>query len=182
MIQNSYKYGWLVIVLCFLGVSCTSEKLSWKEELHNDISLLGHRNWIVVTDMAYPLQSQEGIKTICTGDDFLEVLSFVTAEIDRASHIKANVYQDRELLFMKEADASGLTELRQEVAGLFGEHLQYVPHEELIARLDSISSVFNVIILKSNLTIPYTSTFFELDCFYWDDVRQQELEKRFQEH
>ena len=52
MIQNSYKYGWLVIVLCFLGVSCASEKLSWKEELHNEISLLGHRNWIVVTDMA----------------------------------------------------------------------------------------------------------------------------------
>lgn len=26
MIQNSYKYGWLVIVLCFLGVSCASEK------------------------------------------------------------------------------------------------------------------------------------------------------------
>ena len=171
MIQNSYKYGWLVIVLCFLGVSCASEKLSWKEELHNEISLLGHRNWIVVTDMAYPLQSQEGIKTICTGDDYLEVLSFVTAEIDRAPHIKANVYH-----------ASGITELRQEVAGLFGGYLQYVPHEELIARLDSISSVFNVIILKSNLTIPYTSTFFELDCYYWDDVRQQELEKRFQEH
>ena len=182
MIQNSYKYGWLVIVLCFLGVSCASEKLSWKEELHNEISLLGHRNWIVVTDMAYPLQSQEGIKTICTGDDYLEVLSFVTAEIDRAPHIKANVYQDRELLFMKDTDASGITELRQEVASLFGGYLQYVSHEELIARLDSISSVFNVIILKSNLTIPYTSTFFALDCYYWDDVRQQELEKRFQEH
>lgn len=177
MIQNSYKWSFLIILL-FLLAGCTSDKPSWKEELHKDISLLGHRNWIVVTDMAYPLQSQEGIKTFYTGADYLDVLSFVLSEIDQAPHIKANIYQDRELMFMEDAEASGVTALRQEANKLLGEHLQYIPHETLIARLDSISRVFNVIILKSNLTVPYTSTFFELDCHYWDDVRQKNLEKR----
>lgn len=29
----------------------------WKESLQEKLPLLGHRNWIVVTDMAYPLQA-----------------------------------------------------------------------------------------------------------------------------
>ncbi|MDR2764895.1 MAG: hypothetical protein LBB90_07680 [Tannerella sp.] len=59
---------------------------------------------------------------------------------------------------------------------LFGDHRTFVPHEELINRLDEVSRKFNVVILKSNLTVPYTSTFFELDCNYWDSVKEQALQ------
>jgi hypothetical protein len=47
----------------------------------------------------------------------------------------------------------------------------------MIARLDKASRVFNVVLLKSNLTIPYTTAFFELDCAYWDAPREAALRK-----
>ena len=180
MKYRNYR-SYILIGLLFLFLEgCISKPLSWKDELHKDISLLGHCNWIVVTDMAYPLQSREGIKTFYTGEDYQDILSYVMSEINQAPHIKATIYQDRELMFMEEPDAPGVTELRLRAGDLLGDRLQYIPHEQLISRLDSVSRIFNVIILKSNLTIPYTSTFFELDCRYWDNIRQKELEKRIQ--
>lgn len=177
--MNKNYFIYLVIsLLGFLSGSCTNEQTTWKRELRQDINRLGHRNWIVVTDMAYPLQSQPGIKTLYTGESYLEILSGVKDMIEKSPHIKANVFQDKELTFMEKSDATGITGLRRKSLMILGEELQYVPHEQLISRLDSISRVFNVIILKSNLTMPFTSTFFELDCRYWDETKQKELDRR----
>jgi hypothetical protein len=150
---------------------------SWKDELKAEIPLLGHRNWIVVTDMAYPLQTQQGIKTIYTGEAYMDILDFVYKEIGKAPHIKAAVYQDKELLSLDEKDAAGIDALRKQMKTLLGDNRTFVPHEELINRLDEVSRKFNVVILKSALTVPYTSTFFELDCNYWDSEKEAKLRK-----
>ena len=150
--------------------------LSWKDGLKAEIPLLGHRNWIVVTDMAYPLQTQAGIKTVHTGEAYMDILDFVYREIEKAPHIKATVYQDKELLYLNETSAAGIDALREQMTTLLGDRRTFVPHEELINRLDEVSRKFNVIILKSNLTLPYTSTFFELDCNYWDSEREKALQ------
>jgi hypothetical protein len=151
-------------------------KPSWQNELKATIPLLGHRNWIVVTDMAYPLQTQTGIKTVYTNEDYMAILDFVYKEIEKAPHIKATVYQDKELLYLNEKDASGIDALRGQMKTLFGDNRTFVLHEELINRLDDVSRKFNVVILKSNLTIPFTSTFFELDCRYWDGTKELKIE------
>jgi hypothetical protein len=148
---------------------------SWKDELKSEIPLLGHRNWIVVTDMAYPLQTQPGIKTVYTNEAYMDILDFVYKEIEKAPHIKAAIYQDKELLLLNENLAKGIDALRQQMKALFGDNRTFVAHEELIDRLDEVSRKFNVVILKSALTLPYTSTFFELDCNYWDSEREAKL-------
>jgi hypothetical protein len=150
---------------------------AWKDELKTEIPLLGHRNWIVVTDMAYPLQTQTGIKTIYANDSYMDILDFVYKEIEKAPHIKAAVYQDKELLYLREKDVTGIDALREQMKTLFNDRQTLLPHEELINRLDEVSRKFRVIILKSNLTIPYSSTFFELDCNYWDGEREYELQQ-----
>jgi len=38
----------------------------WKAKVAETIPLLGHRNWILVVDSAYPLQSSPGVETIET--------------------------------------------------------------------------------------------------------------------
>ena len=48
-------------------------------------------------------------------------------------------------------------------------------HEQIISRLDKSASLFRIVILKSTLTIPYTSIFFELKCGYWSE----DAERRF---
>jgi hypothetical protein len=167
----------------FLFASCGNRELtpapvsvqSWREELKGDIPLLGHRNWIVITDMAYPLQTQPGIKTVYTHEAYMDILDFVCREIAKAPHIKATVYQDRELLFLNEKNAAGIDTLRNRMNTLLGNDRNFLPHEQLIDRLDEVSRKFNVVILKSNLTVPYTSTFMELDCNYWDGEREMTL-------
>ncbi|MDR0756565.1 MAG: hypothetical protein LBF85_01815 [Tannerella sp.] len=147
----------------------------WKDALKAEIPLLGHRNWIVVTDMAYPLQTQPGIKTVHTGEAYMDVLDFVYREIEKAPHVKAAIYQDKELLYLDEKDVAGIDALRGQMKTLLGENRTFVLHDRLIDRLDEVSRKFNVVILKTALTVPYTSTFFELDCNYWDSTGENVL-------
>jgi hypothetical protein len=42
---------------------------AWQTKLQQELPLLGHRNWIVVVDSAYPWQTSPGIETVETGSD-----------------------------------------------------------------------------------------------------------------
>ncbi|SFU69023.1 hypothetical protein SAMN05216364_10682 [Porphyromonadaceae bacterium KHP3R9] len=53
----------------------------------------------------------------------------------------------------------------------------FTKHEDLIDKLDSTSNKYQVVVIKTRLALPYTSTFFELDCKYWDGEKQKRLEE-----
>jgi hypothetical protein len=150
----------------------------WKKELRELLPLLGHRNWIVVTDMAYPLQTQPGIKTVYAGEDYFTVIEYVYKAIEGEKHIKPLIYQDRELSFMDDGDAEGVEAFRRQIQALMGDKLISMPHESIIGRLDEVSRMFSVLIIKTPLTIPYTSTFFELDCGYWGSAKKAALQRK----
>lgn len=151
---------------------------NWENKVEEGITLLGHRNWIVITDMAYPLQSQPGIDTLFTNESYEEVLKTVFAVIKNSPHVYANIYQDAEINLLKDSDLNGVDEFKKYTREILGEDIIYKEHEQLIAKLDEVAKVFNVIILKTTLTIPYTTTFFELDCKYWDAQKQKILDSR----
>ena len=151
---------------------------SWKDRFAADLPLLGHRNLIAVTDMAYPLQTQAGIKTIDTNAPYMDVLTFVYREIEKAPHIKAVIYQDKELQYMDESMAAGIDSFRRQMKNLLGDRIKSMWHDQLIARIDEESRKFNVLILKTTQTIAYTSAFFELDCNYWDSDKENALRMR----
>jgi hypothetical protein len=46
---------------------CQQSSSNWQTKLHQQLPLLGHRNWILIVDSAYPLQVSPGIETIETG-------------------------------------------------------------------------------------------------------------------
>ena len=69
----------------------------WQSKLKSDIPVLGHRNWIVIADAAYPKQSAPGIETVFTGGDQLEVLKTVLKAIEDAPHVNAKILIDAEL-------------------------------------------------------------------------------------
>lgn len=58
---------------------------------------------------------------------------------------------------------------------LAGLTVESMLHERIIARLDKTAELFNVLILKTNLVLPYTSVFIELECGYWTDAAEQRL-------
>jgi D-ribose pyranose/furanose isomerase RbsD len=151
------------------------EETNWEEQLSELLPLFGHRNWIVVADAAYPAQSNSGIDTAVIDCTQIDAVQKVFAAINAQKHIRANVYVDAELSFVAEKDAKGIGAYRRKLTAALGTAMKMLPHEEIIAKLDQSAEVFRVLILKTNMTIPYTTVFFELDCGYWTAAAEKRL-------
>jgi hypothetical protein len=150
----------------------------WRARLHSELPVLGHRNWIAVVDSAYPLQTSSGIETVETNDDQLAVVKAVLDELAKAKHVRPVIFTDAELIAVPESDAAGVTAYREALTKLVGNtEAQSLPHEEIISKLDEAGKTFHIVVLKTKLTIPYTSVFIRLECAYW----KPEAEKRLRE-
>ncbi len=150
----------------------------WKGQLKAFLPLFGHRNWIVVADSAYPAQSRPGIDTIVSGAGQIEVARTVLGAIAASKHVRANIYLDQELQFVAETDAPGVSRFRTQLARLLkSAKATTLPHEQIISKLDQTAQIFRVLVIKTKLTIPYTSIFFELDCGYWSGEAERRLRR-----
>jgi hypothetical protein len=149
---------------------------NWQKKLRQELPLLGHRNWIVVSDSAYPLQTAPGIETVCVNADQLEVVKGVLAELAKTKHVKPTIYTDAEMKFVAEKDAPGIGAYRDGLEKILANQpVQVLPHEQIIGKLDEAGKTFKVLIIKTTLTKPYTSVFFQLECGYWNTESEQEL-------
>jgi hypothetical protein len=61
---------------------------------------------------------------------------------------------------------------------LKGREVKPVLHEELIARLDQVAKTFRILMIKTTLTLPYTSVFMELDCGYWSPKAEAKMREQ----
>lgn len=142
--------------------------MTWEQRLAQELPALGHRNWIVVADSAFPLQVSPGIEVLVSGEDHFAVLEKVLKAVDASRHIRPRIYLDKELTYVTEDLAPGIDAYRQRLDDMLkGREVSPVLHEELIARLDQVARTFRILMIKTNLTLPYTSVFMELDCGYW---------------
>ena len=147
-----------------------------KTRVANELPILGHRNWIVVADSAYPSQAREGIKTVYVGGDQLTVIGAVLEVLDTARHVQPKIYTDAELAHVPEADAPGIGQYRTRLAAMLGDRRPTAkPHIEIIEQLDETAKTFHVLLLKTDLTLPYTTVFMELDCGYWSEEKEARL-------
>jgi L-fucose mutarotase/ribose pyranase (RbsD/FucU family) len=151
---------------------------SWHETLDQRLPLYGHRNWIVIVDSAYPAQTRNGIETVVTGASQTDVLTTVLNALAHSKHVKPIVYTDAELNYVPESDAPGVTAYRAQLKSILGARaVSSLPHEQIIKKLDEAGQTFKVLVLKTNMTIPYTSVFLQLDCAYWNADAESRLRK-----
>ncbi len=142
----------------------------WQIILQQRLPLYGHRNWIVVTDSAFPAYTQAGIETIFVNQDLPTVLNDVAKSIAASKHVRATAFVDKELPFVEEKDYPGIAQLKQEIhRTLEKSNASSIPHAEAISKIDEASKMFRVLIIKTNTTIPFTSVFLRLDCGYLTD-------------
>jgi L-fucose mutarotase/ribose pyranase (RbsD/FucU family) len=143
------------------------------------LPLYGHRNWIVIADSAYPAQSKDGIETIVANTDQMTVLRGVMQILSHARHVTPIVYLDQELQFLDEKETPGIDVYRQQLdTMLAGKPPQRLLHEQIIGKLDQVSQTFRVLIIKTNMTLPYTTVFLQLDCAYWGPDAEKKLRER----
>lgn len=166
----------LFTFILLAGTLAAQVSLDWHQRLAEAMPLLGHRNWILVVDSAYPLQISPGIETIDTNTSHLDVLRAVMKAIDHSIQVRPEIFTDAELPFISDSDAPGASAYREQVAELFrDDDVRSRPHEKLLSDVDEAGRTYHVLVLKTNMTIPYTSVFIRLDCKYWSEEQEKNL-------
>jgi hypothetical protein len=166
------------LLLMLNGLAAGGQQPDWQTRLAHVLPLMGHRNWIMIVDSAYPLQSSAGVETLETNTDQMEVIRKVLGAIDSSVHVRPIVYMDAELPFLPEKDAPGVTAYREAIkTALAGQNITSLPHEQIIAKVDEVGKTFHIVVLKTTMTVPYTSVFLQLNCKYWSDDAEAQLRK-----
>ncbi|WP_109484589.1 RbsD/FucU domain-containing protein [Occallatibacter savannae] len=151
----------------------------WKARVADTMPLMGHRNWILIVDSAYPLQSSPGVETIDTNSSQLDVLRYVLGSINSSIHVRPLIYMDRELPFVGDDDAPGVSRYREEIQKILADYtIEQMLHERVINQIDETSKEFHVLVLKTTMTIPYSSVFIRLDCKYWSADAEKRMRQR----
>jgi hypothetical protein len=75
-----------------------------------------------------------------------------------------------------------VTAYRERVkATLGGRRITSLPHEQIIAKVDEVGKTFHIVVLKTTMTVPYTSVFLQLNCKYWSDDAEAQMRKAMSE-
>jgi len=173
-----------LIITLGMSTSCTSpsgqptasEQKNWKTTLAEELPLLGHRNWILVVDKAFPAQNAPGIHVVNTGEELLPVLQYTLGEISKSTHVKPIIYTDQELKFITPEMESGIEAYKKSLGEiLHGADVQTILHDSVFEKIDEASKLFKVLVLKTEGTIAYSSVFLNLDCKYWSGEKESTL-------
>jgi len=159
-----------------------SPSSDWKAKVAAAMPLLGHRNWILVVDSAYPLQTSPGVETVETNAGQLEVVASVLHSINGSIHVRPLIFLDAELPFVTDQDAPGASAYRAQLATLLhGYSADSELHEKMLADVDEAGKHFHILVLKTDMAIPYTSVFIRLDCKYWSAEQEKRLRAKMAE-
>lgn len=169
----------LVLGLLLAPMFLAAQASSWQTKVDQDLPYLGHRNWILIVDSAYPLQSSAGVETVETNADQLEVIRYVLGAINKSIHVRPDIFMDAELPYVQEEDAPGTSAYRDAIAKLLdGQDIHSELHEKLIADVDEAGRLVHVLVLKTRLAVPYSSVFIRLNCKYWGDDAEERLRSK----
>lgn len=130
----------------------------------------------MIADGAYPEQSNPAIETISINVSQLEAVAFVNELVRKATHVDATIFVNTEMAFVSENNAKGISKYRDDLNSILKDsRIKTMLHDDIIGKLDSSAKLFNVLIFKTDLAIPYTSVFFQLECGYWNAASENEL-------
>ena len=147
------------------------ETAAWQSQLDSLLPLLGHRNWVIIADKAFPLQSAPGMVYINTNATVPEVANYTVQQLNKGTHVSPILYLDKELSFVP-----GTEGYRDTLQQIFkGQSVQTLLHDSVFAKMDKTAGLFKVVVLKTNTTVAYSSVFINLDCKYWSAAKEQQL-------
>jgi hypothetical protein len=151
----------------------------WEAKFTAALPALGHRNWVVVADAAFPLQISPGMEVVVSNEDHFAVLDKVLKALGETKHVRPKIYVDKELDFVPEELAPGMDACRKRLKDMLVKFdARPILHEELIARMDQVARTFRILMIKTNLTVPYTTVFMELDCGYWGPDSEAKMREK----
>ena len=180
------KLTFNLLILIFLWASASygqvnirtenSSADNWKTQLNLQLQLLGHRNWILVVDKAFPAQNAAGIVTINTGESLLPVLQYTLDQINSSTHVKPLIFTDKELNYISVAQVPEIEKFKTKLFEMIPkEQAQIMLHDSVFVKIAKASELFRIVVLKTEQVIPYSSVFLQLDCKYWPAENEKQL-------
>lgn len=172
--KRPYYFAVLCLVSLFSWLPANAQ--SWQSHVKDELSIMGHRNWILIVDSAYPEQVGPGIETVETNADQLNVVRTVLTTMKSSIHVRPVIFLDAELPFVPDQAAPGISAYRTQLAStLHGYEVQSRLHQSLIDEVAKDGAQYRVLVLKTQLAVPYTSVFIHLDCKYWSAEDERDL-------
>ncbi len=177
---------WILILPLLFSCSCssntpTSEKKNtnnteWKAVLQKELPLLGHRNWILIVDKAFPALNASGMEVIYADDNLLNVLKYTLSEINSSSHVRPIIYVDKEMQFMTPQLEKGVDAFRDSLKNIVNNQTLYPElHDSVFTNIQKTAELFKVLVIKTNGNLAYSSVFLQLDCAYWNSKQEAQL-------
>ena len=150
----------------------------WKEQLYKNLAIVGARNWIVIAESSFPAYTGTGIRTMVSDKTSDEVLLDVLNMLEEEAHVVPRIMISSELRSITEDYAPGIKRYRNNINKM----LPGRQHFELMSRtinslIEDAARQFNVLVIKTKTSLPYSNIYIELDSGYWDSESETVLRK-----
>lgn len=181
-----YVNGYVMLILmifcygCYHSTHSTSKRAivenNWKATLQQELPLLGDRNWILVVDKAFPALNARGIRVIYANENLLEVLRYTFNKIDSSSHVRPIIYVDKEMQYITPQIEQGIIAYKDSIKAIVNNQFLHPElHDSVFRNIQKISSLFKVLVIKTNEMRAYSSVYLQLDCAYWNADKENQL-------
>ena len=137
--------------------------------LRHELSYLGARNWVVIAEAAFPIQSRHGLRVIRLNAEIPEVVDNVEQVIEEKYHVKPRLYVSSEAKDVPYDYAPGIKNYHEQLEqALHGRETVELDHAMLMRMLGDTSKTYRILVIKTQTALPYTSVFMELGSGYWN--------------
>lgn len=154
---------------------------AWRGAVDRQAAHLGYRNWIVIAEASFPAHNRPGIRQITAPVEVPEALDYVLQSLERTENVRPQVYLTRELRSVENDFAPGIDALRLRLQeALHGHEPTELDQQSLLTLLEDANRGFDVLVIRTQTALPYTSVFLELRPGYWDAASETRLRQRIE--
>jgi len=154
---------------------------SWKGAVDHLAGQLGYRNWIVIAEASFPAQNRPGLHQVTAPVEVPEALDYVLQSLEQTENVRPQVYVARELRSVENDYAPGIDEMRKKIINALHAHeTTELDQQSLLTLLEDANRSFNVLVIRTQTALPYSSVFLELQPGYWDAASEARLRERIE--
>ncbi len=171
----------LMLGVAFLSSGCAGSGPgnTWKSAVNRQAAQLGYRNWIVIAEASFPAQNRPGISQVNASVEIPEALDYVLQALEQTENLRPQIYQTRELRSVGNDFAPGIDALRKRMlTSLHAHEVTELEQQSLLTLLEDASRSFDVLVIRTQTALPYSSVFLELKPGYWDATSEALLRER----
>jgi len=176
---------WIMIIgaaLLSSGCMMPRSENAWRGAVDRQVSQLGYRNWIIIAEASFPAHNQPGVRQVNAPVEVPEALDYVLHTLEQTENVRPLVYLPRELRSVENDFAPGIDTMRTRIRGaLHGHEATELEQQSLLTLMEDANRSFDVLVIRTQTALPYTSVFMELRPGYWDADSESRLRDRIQE-